>query len=124
MAIAGVLIALIEGLNSVLYPLPTGVVPGNLESMRNAISGMPAGAFALVVIGWTVGAFAGSWVAAMLADRRPRVHAAIVVAILLAAGITNMVVLPHPAWVWVAAVLGFLGGGHLGTTVAQRSRVR
>jgi hypothetical protein len=123
-AIAGILIALIEGLNSLVYPLPADVIPGNIESMRAAMSRMPAAAFAIVVLAWTVGAFAGSWVAAMLADRSPRKHAAIVTAILLALGIANMIMLPHPAWVWVAAIAGFFIGGHLGTLVAQRSARR
>jgi MFS family permease len=121
LAMAGVLIAVIEGINSRIYPLPN-VIPGDRESMRNAVATMPSAAFAVVVCGWTIGAFVGAWVAATLADRRPRAHAAIVIAVLLAGGIANMILLPHPIWVWVAAIAGFLVGGHLGVLLATRAR--
>lgn len=122
LAIAGILIAVIEAINTTIYPLPSDVIPGDRESLRKAAAGMPHAVFAIVVIAWTVGAFAGAWVAAMLADRSPRGHAAIVTLLLLAAGIANMVLLPHPAWVWPAAIAGFLIGGHLGTMAAARTR--
>jgi hypothetical protein len=121
LAIAGVVIAVVEGVNSRVYPLPANVVPGDRESMRNAMAGMPAIAFAVVVFGWTIGAFSGAWVSATLADRRPRAHAAIVVGVLLASGTANMILLPHPAWVWFAAIAGFLIGGHFGALLASRS---
>lgn len=124
LAIAGILIAVVEAINATIYPLPPDAIRGNRESMRAAAASMPDAVFVIVVLAWTVGAFAGSWVAAMLADRSPRVHAAIVTLVLVAAGISNMIMLPHPAWVWVAGIAGFLIGGDLGMRAGAKTRSR
>jgi hypothetical protein len=41
--------------------------------------------------------------------------------VIMAGGDANMLMRPHPVWVWVAAIAGFLAGGHLGTLVARRA---
>jgi hypothetical protein len=121
LAAAAVIIAAVEAFNSRIYPLPAGVAPTDRDAMRAAVAAMPGSAFVLVVVAWGLGALAGAWAAARLAARSPRAHAAIVTVVLLAGGIANMIMLPHPLWVWVAAVAAFLVGGHLGTLVAMRS---
>ena len=73
--------------------------------VRAAIAALPTGAFAMLLVAWSLGALAGASVAAVMARGRPRRAALIVGAVLLAATIANLVMIPHPAWVSVLGPL-------------------
>jgi hypothetical protein len=121
LAIAGIIIASIEAVNSTIYPLPERTIAGDRDSLRRALADMPDSAFVLVVAAWTLGTFAGAWAAARLADHHRREHALAVTIVLLAGGLLNMLMMPHPPWVWVTGIAGFLAGGHVGSLLASRA---
>jgi hypothetical protein len=108
----------IEGLNSLFYPLPEGFDSSNPEALREYVASLPAPAFVTVVVGWFLGTFVGSSLAARLARRKPAVHAVIVGAILTGAGVLNLRAFPHPLWVWVAGLAAFLGASVLAARLA------
>jgi predicted MFS family arabinose efflux permease len=83
---------------------------------------VPAGALLLVLLARGVGTFAGGWLAARLAPRAPLSHAMIVGLILLAAGVMNMVMLPHPLWFWFPGVALFLPAAYAGAKLAAPGR--
>lgn len=118
---AGVIVAALEAINARLFNLPEGIDASDMEAMRRAVAALPQSAFILLLAGWGIGTLMGAWIAARLAPKAPRVHGAIVTAVLLAAGVANMVMLPHPAWVWVVGILLFVTGGCAGTHLALRS---
>ena len=98
-----VVIALVELLGAQLFPPPAGVDMRDPEAFAAAITQMPLGALAIVLVAWVLGAFAGGWVAARIAVAHPRA-AAVVVALGVVAGVVAMMVaLPHPMW------MGLLG---------------
>jgi len=76
---------------------------------------VPLGALLFVLAAWAGGSFPGSWLATRLGPGRHAAHGAIVGAILLAAGVANMLLLPHPAWFWAAALVVFSLCTYLGT---------
>jgi hypothetical protein len=85
--------------------------------MAALIRGRPPGAMAFTVAAWFAGALAGGIVANLIANRRwPAWVMAGVVAL---ASILNVLVIPHPDWVQIAAfvvpVLGGLIARHLVT---------
>ena len=95
----------IESIGHLLYPPPAGLDPRNPDHLQMIVAVAPAGAMAMLVLGWTVGTFVGGWVGARIA-RHARA-AAIAVALFVMAGVAGMIVMvpEHPKWV---SVLGLL----------------
>jgi hypothetical protein len=112
------LTAVIEMVGNHLYPLPPGLDIHDHASMREYVHAMPTGAFVMVLLAWAVGAGTGAWVAARLAGRARLVHGLIVGALFLAAGIMNMLMVPHPIWMWIGGVAVLAGCGYLGARAA------
>jgi MFS family permease len=116
--VGGVLIAAVEAVSSVVYPLPPGVDHHDYESLRQHVEQLPLGAFLFVLAAWAIGTFAGAWVAASLATRARFVHGLVVGAFFLLAGVLNMLMIPHPAWMWAGALLVFVVCSYLGARLA------
>ncbi len=95
----------VESIGHLLYPPPAGLDPSNPEHMQMIVAVAPAGAMAMLVLGWNAGAFVGGWVGARVA-RHARA-AAIFVALVVMAGVAGMIVMvpEHPKWV---SALGLL----------------
>ena len=119
--VCAILIFAVEAVGSRIYPLPTGVDPTDLEALKAAAAQLPTGAYLFVLLGWFIGPLAGSWLAARLAPGSPVLHGMILAGLVAGSAILNLVVLPHPAWMWVAGPLVILGGGWLGARLAGRT---
>jgi hypothetical protein len=118
--IAGILVALatillVEWTGHLLYPFPSDAVLADPERAGRAFASVPIAAKLIVVFGWFAGALVGSLVAAMVG--RLRGLAWLIAAVVAIAGILNILMIPHPAWMQIAAVvaplLGGLGAVHL-----------
>lgn len=98
-------VAGIQFASHVIYPPPAGLDAMQPADLERILAASPVGALALVVVAWTLGAFAGGWVAARIA-RHPRV-AAVLVALGVMAGVAGMIAaIPgHPMWM---SVLGLV----------------
>lgn len=109
----------IETMGHVLFPPPPGIDLTRPGSMVEVMKAMPAAAFLPVLIGWGMGTLIGSSVAAKLAPGWKLGNGLIVGGLLLAASVANMLMLPHPIWVWVVGLAVFpaaaLVGGMLGS---------
>jgi hypothetical protein len=105
--VAGLIVAFlcvygIETIGHSLYPPPPGFDLSNPDDMARMIAVMPVGAKVAVVLGWFVGALVGALVADKIARRG--LAGWIVAILVVAAGIATMVMIPHPAWMWVAGI--------------------
>jgi hypothetical protein len=116
--VAGVLISIVEAISSAIFPLPPGLDLHDHEAMRQHIDTLPIGAFLMVLAAWAIGAFGGSWVAARLAGRARLVHGSIVGALFLLAAVLNMLMIPHPVWMWFGGILALAGFSYLGSRLA------
>jgi nitrate/nitrite transporter NarK len=89
-------------------------VPGEAEP--------PLGALMLVPAAYFLGALVGGWIAARISGRAWT--AWLVGAVAAAGAIWSMFLIPHPAWMQIAAVvaplLGALVAGHLGAARPER----
>ena len=96
----------IEYMGHMVYPPPPGLNPMVTEDLSAILAVQPVAAKAFVVVAWVVGAFAGGWVAAKISRTYPRA-AAVIVALMVVAGVVGMILqLPgHPRWM---AALGLL----------------
>ncbi len=120
--LAGFLIWAVEGIGHRVYPVPEGVDLTNPQAVAAFIDEAPLGALLFVILAWGVGTLAGGWLAVMVAGRSATLHAMIVGAVMLAGGIMNMVMIPHPPWFWILGVLVFLPAAWLGARLAPAGR--
>ncbi len=117
--VAGILIAVVEAIGHLVYPPPPGINPTDPESLRTALELVPVGALVSVLFAWGIGTFAGSWLAARIAGRSGLAHGMVVGLLMLAAGVANILMDPHPLWFWFPGVAVFpltawLGGRMVG----------
>lgn len=114
LAVGVVVVTGVEALSSTFYPLPPGVDPTDPEALKPYLAQFPLGAFLFVLAAWGLGSFLGAWLATRLGPGRHRAHGLSVGVLLLAAGVANMLMLPHPVWFWVAALVIFVLCPYLG----------
>jgi hypothetical protein len=115
----GILVAIVEYIGVLLFPLPAGVDPTDSEALAAIADSIPVGAQLFVLLAWAVGALAGGWLAARLAPSQPLVHALIVGAVLMVLGIINLVSIPSPLWFWIVGLLLFLPAAYVGGRLAS-----
>ena len=125
LALAFVVMSLIQFLSTLLYPMPPDVIEaygaGDKEVLGAWIAQLPEGALALVLLSYALSSFGGGWLAALISRRRLW-PALIVGMVLTGLGFVNLSQIPHPLWFAAASTLCFillaLLGGRLG---ARRS---
>lgn len=121
--VAGIVVAFlcvfaVEYVGHNLYPPPAGLDPRNPADQARLMDSMPAAAKALVLLAWFVGALGGAWTANRIAGRS--LAGWIVVALVIAAGIATMVMIPHPAWMWAGGIALPLLAGWMADRTAAR----
>ena len=108
----------LEAIAHTLYPVDTDVESATSATLADVMSAVPLPARIIVVLGWFLAAFAGAWLALRICDWRPAGW--IVAALILAGGIANLLALPHPLWMQVAAIVAPLAGGWLAQRVHHK----
>lgn len=96
-----------EYLGHQVYPPPPGLDPMNPaheQAFMQFIATMPVGAKAILVAAWTLGAFAGGFIAAKIAQH-PRVAAVIVALVVMSGVVMMMIRISHPSWVGALGLL-------------------
>ena len=101
-----------------IYPLPSDLNMHDPEAVGAFIRTMPAGALAIVVVAWFVGALDGGIVAALIARRGWTVWP--VAGLVAAAGVVNVLLIPHPVALQIGAVAAPLLGGFAASLVAHK----
>lgn len=114
-----VVVAGTDAIVSGLYPLPPGTDMTNREALRQAAAALPVSAFLILLVGWSLASLAGSFVGARWAGRAPVAHGLLVALILLAATVANLVAVPHPVWMWPAALLLIPVAGWAGVRITR-----
>jgi hypothetical protein len=111
-----------EMLGHHLAPPPPGMDVHNTESMAEAMKSMHSGAFVAVLLAWSVGTFAGAWVASKIAIVGKLWHGMAIGVFFLAAGSHVLFTIPHPTWVVVIGLVEPLPVAYLGAWLATRSK--
>jgi len=115
-----IVISIVEAIGHMIYPLPEGFDPYNSEIVKAYMTDMPVGALLFVLLAWAAGSYSGGWIAVLIAVRSFRIIAVIVGLFLLAAGVYNMIMIPHPLWFSVLGIMGIFAGTWLGMALGIR----
>ena len=104
LVVAWMSIALCEFASVLLHRPPPGVDLRDPQALAAHIEAAPLPAMLVVVIGWSLAAFFGGWVAARIARQR-RAAALVVGSFVVLGVIANNLMIPHPLWMTIAGVL-------------------
>lgn len=74
------------------------------QALAAHIAAAPLSAMLLVVLGWSLAALLGAWVAARIA-RHKTVAALFIGALVLLGVVANNMMIPHPLWMTIAGVV-------------------
>ena len=124
--LAGVLIAmlsvwLVQKIGHAVYPPPANLDLNDLEAMKSYVGGLPIGAFLFVVASYFIGTAVGTCVACAIGTMLPRIYALLVGCLMLVATAMNVMMIPHPTWFIVLAVVALVIGAWLGTMCRRAS---
>lgn len=109
----GVVVGLVEFAGMMFFPAPAGLDFSTPEAARASMAQVPPAAIASVGVAWGLAALVGGFIAARIAERQWAAWA--IAALLLAASLYNLVVIPSPIWLWIGGigaivVLGWVAG--------------
>ncbi len=120
---AFVVIFVIEAIGHVFYPPPPDADMRNQETVKNLMENAPAGSLIIVLVGWALGSFVGGVVSSHIASGNKVIHSIIVGALLMVSGIANMIMLPHPLWMWIFGLMIFIPFAYLGNRFLNKNKI-
>lgn len=97
-------VTLVEWVSHQVYPLPPDLDFKDAEKVRIYVSSLPLGAFLAILLGWLLGTLTGGLAACRVARDNPVVFACIIGALMMAATVANLMMIPHPTWFAFAAI--------------------
>ena len=98
-----------------LFPPPPGLDMTDFNQVKRFVASLPVSALLVVLAGWLIGTFLGTWLASRIG--RSRVPGYVVGGLLLAAGIANAVLIPQPIWFSIVSFVVYIGMTLLGARV-------
>lgn len=114
----GIVIALVEGASSMLYPIPESLNVNDRDALGDYTMNMPIGAYIFVLAAWLLGAFGGGVIAVIIGKQHS--VAIIVGTILTLGGIANMFMIPHPIWFMIVGILIYIPSAMAGGMLAMK----
>jgi hypothetical protein len=117
--IAGVVVGFItvfigDATSNALHPWPMNLDYHNRDVLREYMNTIPGYILVIMMIFWLGSAFLGGMLAARINRADWKRTAMITGAILMAAALSNLVMIPHPTWMWIAALAGYIPAALLG----------
>lgn len=89
-------------------------ITGNADITGSNVSHIPMYVLVVMVGFWLLSAFLGGLVAARLNRIVWKRNALVTGGILLAAALLNLISMTHPAWIWIAVLVGYIPAALLG----------
>lgn len=117
---AGLVIAGVEAIGTWMNPPPPGLDMNDRAAMSAFIATLPVSAFLVVLAAWGLGVVAGGCLAGRLAPRAPVLHASAITVLVAIGALANMLMIPHPAWFWVSALVVIAAAGHATRLLVRR----
>ena len=109
---------LMEWLSHIVYPPPAGIDMANTEALTTYIAAAPLGALLLLLAGYLIATFDGTFVACLIGSAPRYIYALLVAVLMLAGTVSNLLIIPHPTWFSVTAIIGIIASAWLAMKVA------
>lgn len=119
-AIAVLIVFLSDELSHMVYPMPAGLDPQDVEVLRPYIASMPIGAFLMIMGGWVVATFVGSVVAGRIGTAKAWIYPTVVGGFIFAATTATLIAIPHPHWFTAVSLTAILVSAWLAYQVAAK----
>ena len=121
--IAGLIVAMLiitglELLSGLIFPLPEGADPRNIEWLKNNLDSIPTGTLIIVAFAHLAGIVGGMFTATLISGTK-LLPAYIVGALMLVATVVNLFMIPHPIWFKVTDMAGALVGLGIGKILSE-----
>lgn len=123
LATAFVIIFVFEAIGHIIYPPPPEIDLSNSDHVRQLIESMPVGALIIVIIAWAIGSFAGGVVSSIVAISHKTMLAIIVGALITVSAFINLMMVYHPAWMWVCGLLAGIPFAWWGSIVIRKNTI-
>jgi hypothetical protein len=120
-AVAVAIVMLAEELNHVVYPPPPGLDLNDPESMRAAVAQLPFAALLMLMGGWVLATFVGAVLADRIGTAKAWIYPTIVGLVMFAGTAANLILIPHPLWFSILALLAILLSAWLAWKVTSQS---
>jgi hypothetical protein len=118
---AFVTVWVIDLIGHTIYPVPTGLDIYDKAAVAAFIASLPVGAQVFVAFAWFAGALDGGLVAALIGRRRWTVW--LIAALVACAGVLNVLMIPHPLLLQIAAVAAPLLGGLVASWIVRTNGI-
>ena len=115
-------IALIQALGHSIYPAPADLDTASADAMATYVATLPLPALLFPLFAYIVGTFAGTITACFIGPLKPVIYAGIIGTFVLAGTIANLILIPHPLWFSIFAVIGIGMSAWLAVIVAENLR--
>jgi hypothetical protein len=103
--VAATIVAAVEALGHAVYPVPPHIDFDDPVQFQAYVASLPAGAFLFVLSGWVLGTLLGGLVACFVSKEKLFLYSMIVGGFMLAAVTMNLIMIPHPLWFSITAVI-------------------
>jgi hypothetical protein len=104
--VAGGLLAAIQSINGLMYPMPDDVTWGIGEGFRKYIKSLPFIGNLVVLASYLLATFVGSWLAALIAGETPSLFAASIAGLMLLVSAYHLYTSDMLPWYLYVALLG------------------
>ena len=124
-ALAGIITAVVtimfmDFLSHSIYPPPAGIEIMDTEALNAYLAAAPVGALVIMLVGYLIATFDGVFVACLIGRIQPFIYALIIGVLMLAATASNLIMLQHPTWFSVSAIVGIIVSAALAWQLATK----
>jgi hypothetical protein len=121
--IAGVAIVFTgDSITHAAYPPPASLNANDNAQINAYVSSAPFHIMLAMIIFWLLSSFIGGLTAALINRQQHKKVSTITGSILLAAAIINMMIIPHPLWMWAISALLYIPVARTGGNIVGRER--
>ncbi len=118
-AVAVAIVAATEAIGHAVYPVPADLDVQDAVQFGIYLESLPFGAFLFVLAAWTLATLGGGLLACFISREKPFVYAAIVGGFMLAGTVANLIMIPHPLWFSIIAVISISIMTYLAGSIAS-----
>lgn len=122
LATAVVTIILFEWVSVFVWPPPEGLDPNDSAARAEYMKTAPIESLILVVAGYIVATFEGVFLGCLFGTAKRYIFAVVIGGLVLVWTISNLIMIPHPLWFTVSALVGIPLAAWLATLVVPTLR--